>query len=556
MKKLTALFVTVAVLLSLFCGCNANQTELLSTSSAETQNPYEVVYPKVSARWMRYTLEKKKVEELKVAVEECRKIYNLADETKKDDFLKSLYSAMNVYARVKTQLGIAMVKYECDYNDDKAKKNYNEAIVLEKEASSILIAFLNEQSEINNPLAAVRAEFKNEQFPNTISAEGDYQGWWITTQKIANEINSIKSTASDEEVLELYKKYIVSANVYAERCYYENYYEFAHNEIYHRDYIAADRQDLRTYVKQYLVPLCYEIEEKSKKADAELSADEYNRSLLYSNASYTEFEDNLISDYIKSLGITGEKSMQTAFGEDRIVVSKADSARINSSCFTVGDTPICYFHKSKTNLENVIHTLGYYYANLHGKSEVVQDLAEVYGKANKLLFLSYTSGKLNSPAFDAYELYCVYNTLYQMISSAIHDEFNEIVFSMDNPDSLTVEKIEEILTDLMTEYGVLDFGDSFKKQILTYWKRLGVTNVGYNISYVTSGVVALEIYQKSLVDYSAGVELYNLLIQNEYSNTMFSAPIVAVDLKSPFVEDAYKLAVQIKNHLPKNSAKY
>lgn len=556
MKKLTALLVTAVLLIGILCGCNANQTESATTSSKETQNPYEVEYPKVSVRWMRYTLEKKDVEELKTSVEECRKIYASADETKKDDFLKSLSDVLKIFNYIETQRDIANVKYECDYKDEKAKKNYNEALVLREEASNIFFTFLTEANETGNPFADICEDFKNKYFPDAIAAEGDYDGWWITTEKIVNEINSIKSTATDEEILELYKKYIFSANTYASCCYYDNYYEYAHREIYKRDYTSAEREDLRKYVKQYLVPLCYEIEEKSEKADAELSPNDYTISLWYGNSPYTNFDDNLISDYIKSLGVTGEKSMQTAFSENRIITSDSESARVNSTCFTVGDTPICYFHNSKTNLENTIHTLGYYYANLHGKSEVVQDLSEVYGKANMLLFLSYTAGKLNSPAFDAYELFCVYNMLYQAISSAIHDEFNEIVFSMENVDSLTLEKIEEILTDLMTEYGVLDFGDSFKKQILTYWKRLGVTNVCYNISYVTSIVVALEIYQKSLIDYSVGVELYNLLVQNEFSNNMFVTPVVAIDLKSPFDEEAYKLAVQIKDHLLKSSAEY
>ena len=552
MKKLTALFVTMAFLLGLLCGCSTKQTE----APKDTESAYKVNYPKVSANWMIYSLTPKTVEELATAVEECKKIYNSANPTKKDDLLKSLYAAMDIFARIDTQLDIAEVKYECDYSDEKAKENYNEALELQKKANNIFLGFLTQYDETDNPLSDVRKEFKNNCFPDTLPVKDDDDGWWTTAQKIANKINSIKSTATDEGILALYRDYIFSLNSYASHCYYENYYEYAHSEVYKRDYTSYEIDDLRRYVKQYLVPLCYELEEKSQKADSELSATDYTLSLRYNNYSYTEFEDNLISDYIKSLGVTGKKSMQTAFSQKRIITSNAENARLNSTCFTVGDTPICYFHKSKSNLENVCHTLGYYYANLHGKSEVVQDLTEVYGKANTLLFLSYTSGKLNSPAFDAYELYCVYNLLYQTISSAIHDEFNQIVFSMDDPYSLTLEKIEEILTDLMTEYGVLDFGDSFQKQILTYWKRLGATNVGYNISYVTSCVVALEIYQKSLINYSVGVECYNQLVQNEFDNASFINPVTAIDLKSPFDEEAYKLAVQIKDHLLKSSAKY
>ena len=196
MKKLTALFVTVAFLLGLLCGCSTKQTE----APKDTESAYKVNYPKVSANWMIYSLTPKTVEELATAVEECKKIYNSANPTKKDDLLKSLYAAMDIFARIDTQLDIAEVKYECDYSDEKAKENYNEALELQKKANNIFLGFLTQYDETDNPLSDVRKEFKNNCFPDTLPVTGDDDGWWPTAQQIANKINSINSTATDEGI--------------------------------------------------------------------------------------------------------------------------------------------------------------------------------------------------------------------------------------------------------------------------------------------------------------------------------------------------------------------
>ena len=63
------------------------------------------------------------------------------------------------------------------------------------------------------------------------------------------EVEFLASSGSSEaELCELYDEFVSVSNAFAE-CYgYENYYEYAHAEVFSRQCTAAERNLLRDYV--------------------------------------------------------------------------------------------------------------------------------------------------------------------------------------------------------------------------------------------------------------------------------------------------------------------
>lgn len=542
MKRTISLLLVFLILLSVIYGCDGS-SDVSSNTSSDGRPTDRLVYPYVSANWMFYTLTEACLDELTSAVEECRKIYDTADETKAEELKKSLYYAANIYNEITTQYDIAYVKYQCDYSNEKAKNNYDNALKIQESAGDILWDFWSVYVNSDNPLSEMVLNFRDENYRSTSLGDlgSEYQ---LDCDSIISQFDSVKNTATDDELLGLYKDFLLSGNLLANEAGYNNYYEYANSEKYNRNSLPQDNYEVRNYAKQYLVPLAEAYSKKSDDADEALSAEEFHQSVKYSDYNYDSFKEDYIGDYIKSLGRLAEKGMGSAFTENNIITSNRSNANKIAFCYKIGNTPFCYFHKSDMTLETVTHELGhYYFSSVKPFSEYhSNDIKEVHSMANTLLFTLYTGDRLNTSVFDAYEISILDNLLYQAVSSAIHDEFNSVIFDEDI-ENLTVERIEEILLSIMEDYGVTDWGDRFKKQILTYWKRHGMSNAGYHISYVTAAVVALQIYNTGLTDYGQAVEYYEGLIHNDYGEGIFKNAVTAIGLYPPTDENAY-LSIQ------------
>jgi hypothetical protein len=102
------------------------------------------------------------------------------------------------------------------------------------------------------------------------------------------------------------------------------------------------------------------------------------------------------------------------------------------------------------------------------------------------------------------------------------------------------DEIDQIMTDLIEEYGVADISANIQTQLMTFWHRQGLSSPGYYISYTASFVVAYQIYQLSLSDYEAAVNAYVALVEEIAEEDSFLDTIKNAGLASPFSEKMYQ----------------
>ncbi len=554
--KLLSFILAIIIICSPLVSCKdsslSNDTTTVSesdtTAPQEEENTYfKTVYPEVSVSKLKYTLSSADVESFDKKLEECEDLFYSNNKENETALKKALYELNSAAVYFETQVGIAYMLYNYNISDKTAQSNQYDSTIIYSEIHDKLWGFINAAIDENNSLTYVVVEFKEESFPFTVkyTLYDDPEPYFAQMLEIKNEILKYNRQATYEQVYDLYTEYIYASRMYAQAYGYDNYYDMANDVDYFRDYGKEEREQLREYVKKYLVPLYRVYRVKSDLLDSKLTASEFRLSEQYLENGYDTFSENLLFAYFNSLPSSSKDSMIEAFEKDRVMVGNNKNSFNGAFVKMIGNTPICYFHKSQTDLITISHELGHYYADTyHGNTAGLSyDLKETHSQTNTLLMFSYLNKKLNNKAFESAQVYSISNMLYQAISSAIKDEFDEIVFSDPRSHNYSIDRLNEIMEALIAEYDVADLSSNITTQLMTHWNRHGIEQVGYYISYTASFVVALQIYLKSLDDYDGAILDYKNVVEKiDWDNT-FLKTISNVGLLSPLDEELYKMIV-------------
>lgn len=550
--RIVALLLSFVMLFSLLISCGkdididkgqANVTTTAATSGeAEKNYLFEIVYPSVSASELVIDLGNDDLEEFKAQLDAFKQTFGKGDGVSEDEFKAEMYELLSFKMKFQSQYGVAELLYYLDMSDSEVSEDYLEAYDLYNEAHDLFWGFYNEaKNDEDNPLSGVMREVIAKEFSGqlrTVGASSDEYNKQM--MELEGEYNTIiNSGATDSEIFEVYKKYLIAAEGYAKANYFENYYECAYEWSYYRRDTKEDREKLREYTRTYLVPLYKKLRANSKAFDAGLSSVEYNLSNKYLSGSYDSFAEDYLADYLSSLAESSYKAMSEAFEKDRVLIGDKAGAYNNALVHTVGNTPICYFHESKTTLDTVSHELGHYYAHVTADCTLYSySLRETHSTANNMLFFSYLSSKLDGKAFKSVELYSVYNWMHQTILSVIKDEFDEILFTAD-PSKLELADLERIMSELIEKYGVSGIANSVESQLMTYWRRLGITYPMRNYSYAIANIASLQIYLLSKEDHNAAAEVFRKTVEETVNNGEYLATIEHAGLSSPYDEQTY-----------------
>ncbi len=519
----------------------APETTPESEPEDEKEAVFEVLYPSVSVSTFRFDLTDSDLTEYKSKVTAVRQMFSKNEAGSEDEFEAALYELLSLQAAIRTQRDIAYMLYLYDMSSTAAWDDYLYAYNMAATAENLFFDFYAESKRHSHALADVFKEVVAKEYEGRLVTKypaADAFGREMT--ELEGEYNALKnSDVGDEEVFDIYKKYMVAAYGLATASSTEHYYEYAGRYVYYRNDTAAQREALRAYTKEYLIPLCRALKSQSQAADRRLWAYEFELSNRFLENAYDSFSKNFLFDYFASLPKSSGDAMRDAFEKDRVFVGDRDGSYNSAMVMDVGNTPICYFHKSELTMHTVAHEIGHYYAHVMGqKSYFSYDLRETYSTANTMLLYSYISNDLNSNAFISAELYMLYNWMYQVVLSVIKDEFDEQIFSCD-PSSLTLADFERIMRGLIDKYGVGDLSTGIVDQLMTYWRRLGIVYPMSNYCYATSMITAFQIYIKSKDDYASACEMYRKVVEEPRERGDFVATIVNAGLTTPYDEATY-----------------
>jgi len=561
--RIIALLMSIVMLVFLFASCsNNNDFEVFADETDKIDNEvtgnlpstdntngdgednfiFEIVYPSVYVSSMKFDLTDKDLEEYKDKVLLTKQMFAKNDEVSEDEFRNALYELLSLEAEIETQRDIAYIQYKYDMSNSSAWNNYLYAYNLHDEAHDLFWGFYSEAKNKNNNLSIVFKDVVQKEYKGnlvSVTPAADYYAYEM--EVLEGEYNSLKNNgASDEEIFEVYKKYMIAAEGYAISSNTDNYYEYASKYNFHRNDTSSQRELIRKYVKEYIVPLCKELGAKHKSYDNKLSGKQYSLSNKYLYGKYDSFDKDYLFSYFSSLPKTSGKAMKDAFKNDRVLIGDRVNSYDGAMVSKIGNTPICYFHEDSTTLDTMSHELGHYYASVVGDSTYYSfDLKETHSTANSMLLFSYLSDKLDSKAFTSAELYMVYNWTYQTILSVIKDEFDEIIYTLD-PSTIKLEDFERIMNELIDEYNIRGLTGSIENQLLTYWRRLGIVYPMSNYSYATAFIASFQIYVKSKDNYVAATEIYRKIVEETDYSGNFLLTIEKAGLTSPYNEQTYK----------------
>lgn len=308
---------------------------------------------------------------------------------------------------------------------------------------------------------------------------------------------------------------------------YDNYTDYAY-DCFGRDFTPEQSKALAKDVKEYIVPL-------------------YMQSIFEHYDSYiASFETKGYSlqpslDTIKAgLEQTVPELLEAwdyMFEYELYNFDVSDVKRPGSYSTIINDynAPFMYTHWDGTGtvIGTIIHEFGHY-ANFYFNPETgwnmggSLDLAEVDSQGLELLMLKHAASLYGEEYTDAMSLSAMLDAMYALMSACMEDEFQQWAYT--NPDA-TLEQLNAEYFRLAQEYNfALLYGYTGTEWSLIHHH---FEDPLYYISYGTSMLGALQVWDYSVDDYEGACDIY-MQIQARPHYSQFRETLVKAGLNDPF----------------------
>lgn len=341
---------------------------------------------------------------------------------------------------------------------------------------------------------------------------------------------------------ELFLQMAENNNRIAKTFGYNNYMEYAYALGYERDYTVEEAEQVRAYIKQYLVPLCQTAVENFLALQENLTLGEMLRmeKLLLRDTNIAN--ESTFHQYIASYPAEFSARMNTLFdGEHAIVISSGNDTAYQGA-FTVYlddyGTPLCYFGNGYQSVWTYAHEMGHFVSAYYSaEASVPLDVAELQSQGNEVLYLSYLlEGDFISDYDRAVANYSLYRFLADIISTAVIDEFELAVYSSADLSSIVPD---DLMRQIVESYGGAQWYGEYVGDAVSYWKYVVIESPAYYISYAMSGIAALELLGVAVDNYAAGQQAYQTAVTDAATLGSFKKTLQQMGLSNPFEETAY-----------------
>ena len=340
-----------------------------------------------------------------------------------------------------------------------------------------------------------------------------------------------KNNAIEEQVVapgfdssklpELYAEFAANNNAMAQMMGYDNYLEYAYENVYGRDYTYEDVAQLTDYVKTYISPVFADVYNtwNTLTGYTQEDLDKY-----YGQVQKPFFEvlegNTLVNDYIDLMAFTSNPDKNITFSDEfNKLMSDGNMFRgeYEGAFVTTiysADLPIAYFGKGGyDNCFTVIHEFGHYMNEVYNAATYKDtdygqsyDLLEMHSQGNELLYLCYLEENAGyaDVAYTLIRTHAIVNMLYSGMAGFTVDAFEQAVY-LDQYDGLGAEEImadgtitadeyDALYTYICTDFGVADALDG-------YWEYgMTVTSPCYYVSYSVSALSVLQLYEVAKTD--------------------------------------------------------
>lgn len=325
---------------------------------------------------------------------------------------------------------------------------------------------------------------------------------WGEMLAVSTALDQAKNEAICPIFLDLVKNRNARARIYD----YDNYAEYAYTDLYNRDYTLEEIKSVYAAVKEYIVPVLAEVEERVYAG----SLDE----LLYMDYLTEDYVIDVVGRHMGDIDPELAEVYQYMV-EHHLYDIDYDPGKMNVGYTTtlfeyqepfIFNTP----NYSYYDLETMIHEFGHYNEAFHAGTTLItdvtnMDVAEIHSQGLELLYLEYADEVYGEGLGDTARQMILYQLLYSVIDGCLYDEFQNAVFSADH--DLTQEEVNQLFRRLSQEYGYTYYDDG---DVAYDWVDVPHTfsSPMYYVSYGTSALAALDIWTIARKDRQAGIDKY------------------------------------------------
>ena len=338
---------------------------------------------------------------------------------------------------------------------------------------------------------------------------------------IETEFLALSSSEQKAKLPDLYAEFADNNNKMAALMGYDNYLEYAYENVYGRDYTYEDVAQLSDYVKTYISPVFADVYKTWSNLTG-YTQDDLDK--YYGQVQKPFFEvlegNTLVNDYIDLLAFTSNPDRNITFSDEfnklmsdgNMFRGEYEGAFVTS--IYSADLPIAYFGKGGyDNCFTVVHEFGHYMnevynADAYENADYAQsyDLLEMHSQGNELLYLCYLEDNAGyaDVAYTLIRTHALVNMLYSGMAGFTVDAFEQAIY-LDKYEgtgaeeimadgTITADEYSALYTYICTDYGVADALDG-------YWEYgMTITSPCYYVSYSVSAISVLQLYEVAKTD--------------------------------------------------------
>ena len=336
--------------------------------------------------------------------------------------------------------------------------------------------------------------------------------------KIELELYNIADPMNPEsdEVAILYAEFAANNNEIAKLLGFENYLEYAYENVYGREYSYEDVDAFLEYVKRYLVPIYNNLYEEILSIN--LSSDPAGIEAYYAATQDSFFDkrkpNTVLNNFIDYMGLSFTKDGEEVTFSDTLNNLVLDGNLFRGSyegafvsSLADAEIPFAYFGTGYNSIFTVVHEFGHYMNEIYNESQYDQsyDLLEIHSQGHEALLLYYIEKEtvFSGTGLDAIRVEQLLNYFATIMSGLQINAFETAIY-LDEYDGYGSEEIMADGTITYDEYDELyayiatDFGISPNYQNNTYWRNgMTISSPCYYVSYSVSAVNSLQLYIKA-----------------------------------------------------------
>ena len=412
---------------------------------------------------------------------------------------------------------------------------------------------------------------------------GEYAQIKKRIDEIENEFRDLERDQQEkgDTVPNLYAEYVSLNNQLARMVKddqgqqkYQNYVEYAYENVYDREYSPEDTAHLRAYAKQYMKTVYSTIYKGYRETKDNIYSDTsplkpYKTALLDESIFDSKLTTDLVSGYLKLLNIKDDQGniIQNYYGNanELFRVGNYYPGKYGGAFnywISAQDKSVLYFGPgSYSGAFTFIHEFGHYNNSYYNKGiGMSYDLDETHSQGNEMMFLAWLSSALPA-GYDKVYKQVKYDNLFNMVAIVMLamavDEFEQAVYTNTYPgyeEGISASQYDDLFKTIMASYGIAQSLNS------VYWRYVVIESACYYISYSISAMSSLQLYALAMAeiketgDFAETREKYYKLItftdddQNAHTDFVgdrvvdigYADTLKYAGLLSPFDEDFYQ----------------